>query len=69
MTVVAYPKDPDGMLLQANINALTTQLNNTSATLVKEAVRVKLDQAQRELVYHYLDVGRITAATILSTLS
>jgi hypothetical protein len=69
MTVVAYPKDPDAVLLQANINAITTQLNNTSSTLVKETIRLKLDQLQRELVYHYMDVGRITAATILSTLS
>jgi hypothetical protein len=69
MTVVAYPKDPDGVLLQANINALTTQLNLTSSTSIKETIRLKLDQAQRELVYHYLDVGRILASTILSTLS
>ena len=69
MTVVAHPGDNDGVLLQADINSTTAQLNSTSNTLVKEAIRLKLDQLQRELVYHYLDVGRITAATILSTLS
>jgi hypothetical protein len=69
MTVLATSKDPDGILLQTQITAITTQLNLTTSTNVKETIRLKLDQAQREAVYHFLDVGRITAATILSTLS
>jgi hypothetical protein len=69
MTVLATSKDPDGLLLQTQITALNTQINNTASTLTKESLRVKLDQLQREAVYHFLDVGRITAATILSTLS
>lgn len=69
MTVLATSKDPDGLLLQTQITALNTQINNTASTLTKESLRIKLDQMQREAVYHFLDVGRITAATVLSTLS
>lgn len=69
MTVTARSSDTDGKLLQANITSLTSQIAVTSSPLHKNAMNVQLDQLQRELVYHYLDVGRITAATILSTLS
>lgn len=69
MTVTARPSDTDGKLLQANITSLTSQIAVTSSPLHKNAMSVQLDQLQRELVYHYLDVGRITAANILSTLS
>ena len=69
MTVLATSKDPDGLLLQTQITSLNTQINNTASTLTKESLRIKLDQLQRESVYHFLDVGRITAATVLSTLS
>ena len=69
MTVLATSKDPDGLLLQTQITALNTQINNIASTLTKESLRIKLDQLQREAVYHFLDTGRITAATVLSTLS
>ena len=69
MTVLATSKDPDGLLLQTQITALNTQINNTASTLTKESLRVKLDSLQREAVYHFLDVGRIAASTVLSTLS
>ena len=69
MTVLATSKDPDGLLLQTQITALNTQINNTASTLTKESLRIKLDQLQRESVYHFLDTGRILAATVLSTLS
>lgn len=69
MTVTATSRDPDGLLLQLNITALTTQVASTSSTLTKHQLSLKLDQLQRELVYHHLDVGRILAATILSTLT
>jgi hypothetical protein len=69
MTVAVVAKDSDGVLLQTNIALLTAQLAATSSTLTKESLRIKLDSAQREFVYHCLDVGRITAATIISTLS
>ena len=69
MTVTASTRDPDGLLLQANITALTAQIAATTSTLTKHQLSLKLDQLQRELVYHYLDTGRILAATVLSTLS
>lgn len=69
MTVTARPNDRDGVLLQANITALTAQIAITSSPLHKNAMSVQLDQIQRELVYHYLDVSRLNAASILSTMT
>lgn len=69
MTVTASPKDTDAMLLQANITALTAKLLVTSGTLTKHQMQIKLDQLQRELVVHYVEHGRLNAATILSTMS
>lgn len=69
MTVTAHSVDTDGLLLQANITALTAQIAITSSPLHKAAMSVQLDQLQRELVYHYLDVRRILASVILSTLT
>jgi hypothetical protein len=69
MTVSPRPGDADGYLLNSNITALNTQINGTGSTLHKESMKQKLDQLQRELVYHYLDNGRLTAASILSTMS
>jgi hypothetical protein len=69
MTVTASSRDPDGLLLQAQITSLTTQIASTSSALTKHSMSLKLDQLQRELVAHYLDTGRILAATVLSTLS
>lgn len=69
MTVIARPRDTDGTALQANINSLTTQIGVTSSALTLNHMNIKLDQAQRELVAHYLDTGRLTAASILSTMT
>lgn len=69
MTVTAHPKDHDATTLQQNITALTTKLTVTSSPSAKNAMSIQLDQYQRELVVHYLDIGRLTAANILSTLS
>lgn len=69
MTVVARQGDNAGILLQANITALNTQIANTASPQHKYAMQQQLDQLQRESVAHFMDVGRIQAATILSTLS
>ena len=69
MTVTASSRDPDGLLLQTQITSLTSQIAATSSSLTKHSMLLKLDQLQRELVAHFLDTGRILAATILSTLS
>ena len=69
MTVTAYPKDVDGVQLQANITSLTAAIAATTGTLTVYQMNVKLDQLQRELVAHYLDVNRLIAANILSTMT
>lgn len=69
MAVTPGPKDVDGTQLQAGITALTAAIAAMSSTLTKHSMSVQLDHLQRQLVGHYLDVNRIQAATILSTLS
>jgi hypothetical protein len=69
MTVSPRVGDNAGTLLQSNITALTSQISATSSPLHKAAMQAQLDQLQRELVYHYLDVNRLSAATILSTMT
>ncbi|MDE2097046.1 MAG: hypothetical protein KGL39_07355 [Patescibacteria group bacterium] len=69
MTVTPNPRDNDGRLLASNITALTTAVNAASGKAHYNALSVQLDQLQRELVQHYLEVGRLSAANILSTMS
>lgn len=69
MTVGVPQGDSNAALLQSNINALNTKLGITTGTLHVEAMKRRLDQLQRELVYHYLNTGRLNAANILSTMS
>lgn len=69
MTVSASSKDSDGRALQANIAAL--QIRVTAATGKPQAatLNAQLDQFQRELVAHFMNVNRLQAATILSTMT
>lgn len=69
MTVGVPAGDSNAAVLQANITALTAKLTITKGLLHVEAMKVRLDQLQRELVYHYMDTGRLNAANILSTMS
>lgn len=69
MSVGVPQGNKNAAALQAGIDSLNTKLTVTTGTVQKEAMKVKLDQLQRELVYHYLDTGRLTAANILSTMS
>jgi len=71
MTVSALPKDLDGARLTTAVTNATTTLNGISSasTSAKIAAAAALDQAQRELVLHYLETGRLTAANILSTMT
>ncbi len=69
MTVSASSKDPDGRLLQANIASLQTSVNASAGKAHNAALSAQLDQLQRELVYHFLDTGRLQAASILSTMT
>jgi hypothetical protein len=67
MTVTAHPRDDAGRQKQAEVTSL--QANVVTGTLAKAHLDQKLDQAQRELVIHYMGNGRLSAASILSTLS
>ena len=69
MTVTARPKDVDGSNLDTQITGLKSQLALTTSALTKEALNQRLDTLQRELVSHYLSVGRLTASSILSTMT
>ena len=69
MTVSASPKDSAGAALSASVTALSTALTAAVGKPQYASMSAALDQAQRELVYHYLDVGRLIAANILSTMT
>lgn len=69
MTVSAHPRDAAGASVQAAITSLTSKLTITSGTMQVYQMNVKLDQLQRELVNHYMNVGRLNAASILSTMT
>jgi hypothetical protein len=69
MSVSAYPKDSDGAALSTKVTALSTQASALGNGPAKFAAQVALDQAQRELVDHYMAKGRLTAANILSTMT
>ena len=69
MTVVASPKDSEGRTLQTRITVLTAQVNALGNHPAKFAAQAALDQLQREAVDHFMMVGRLNAASILSTMS
>lgn len=64
MAVTAAAGDADGKAIDTRITALTA---NVAAGV--QGAAALLAQTQFEAVQHYLAHGRITAATILSTLS
>ena len=71
MAITSAPaKDAPAAALHAQITAITAQIAGlpaTSAVVASQAAT--LNQVQIALVMHYLETGRINAATILSTLS
>lgn len=67
MTVTPHPKDSAGVSKQAEITAL--QASTVTQPLTKAHVDAKLDNTQKELVIHFMNIGRLSAANILSTLS
>lgn len=69
MAVSASSKDSDGRNLQANIAALQTAVNASVGKAHNASLSAQLDQLQRESVYHFMNVGRLTAANILSTMT
>lgn len=69
MTVTPSAKDSDGAALNTKVTSLSTAVTAAAGKAQAPSLSAALDQAQRELVYHYLDTGRILASTILSTLT
>jgi len=69
MTVSAHPRDAAGASVQAAITSLTTKLTITSGPSAVNQMNVKLDQLQREAVIHFMNIGRLSAASILSTMT
>lgn len=69
MTVKPSAKDSDGGALDVKVTSLAATATASAGKPQAAAISAALDQAQRELVYHYLDTGRLTAANILSTMT
>lgn len=71
MTVTASSGDQAGALIDQNIAALQAIVNadNASAAGVDFDVQQQLLSLQTQAVDHYMAVGRISPAVILSTLS
>lgn len=68
-----HSSDKEGVQLDAAISAAQTVVNGLSSTgashfLYAQAFK-KLTDLQTQAVYYYLAIGRITPATVLSTLS
>ncbi len=69
MTVTALPKDGNGAVLAAKVTARTTVANALGNGPSKVFANAQLDQDQQELVVHYMATGRLSAASILSTMT
>lgn len=66
MAVKPTAGDSNGTALDVKVTNLTNQLAAVSSTQHKASIAAALDQAQRELVYHYMNVGRLIASAILA---
>lgn len=69
MTVGPSAKDSDGAALSTKVTFLSTATTTAAGKAHAPSLSAALDQAQRELVYHYLNVGRLQASSILSTMT
>lgn len=70
MAVTAAAQDTAGKILDGNITSMNSAITAATAGSVQaQMLADKLRNAQLEAVLHYLQVGRIQPATILSTLS
>lgn len=69
MAVTASPKDSDGARLTTAVTSLSTAATAAAGKAHQASLAAALDQSQRELVYHYLDTGRLLASNILSTMT
>jgi hypothetical protein len=62
-------QDAAGYALDAQITAVAALISANTSPLHLASYVARLDDLQRQAVLHYLATGRISAATILSTLS
>lgn len=70
MAVTASLKDRDGQILDAKITSLTAAMAAMpTGAPSRVAMSTQVELAQVDAVNHYIRVGRISASTILSTLS
>lgn len=69
MTVKPSAKDTAGADLDTKVTTISTASTAAAGKAHAASLNASLDQAQRELVYHYLNIGRLSAANILSTMT
>ena len=70
MAVSPDPGNPASVALATKVTAVATALAAAPAGSTAQAALTKaLAQAQNELVLHYLGIGRVSSATLLSTLA
>lgn len=69
MAVGSHPKDASGLALDTKIVNLTAALAAAGNGPSKVRITDDLDAAQREAVNHYMNIGRIKASVVLSTLA
>lgn len=70
MAVTASLRDRDGQIIDAKIVSLTAAIAAMpTGAHGRYALAAQVEQAQVDAVNHYIRLGRISAATILSTLS
>lgn len=68
-TVTPSGLDPAGVLMFKNIVSTATRVAALKAGAVQEAGNRILDQLQREMMFHCLETGFVTASQILSNMS
>lgn len=69
MTVKPTARDTAGVDLDTKVTSLSAAVTASVGKAHNASLSAQLDQAQRELVYHYLDTGRLSAASVLSTMT
>lgn len=70
MAVTASLKDRDGQILDAKITSLNAAMTAMPAgSPQRVSMTSQVESAQVDAVNHYIRVGRLSVATILSTLS
>jgi hypothetical protein len=69
MTVSPHPKDAAGTALSTKVTALTTVSSALAVGPAKVFATDELRRTNTELVVHYMAIGRLDPAGILSTMT